>query len=135
VTPEILDWLSAFRLEESLHAHVAVVVAGLPSAVRDDLMADPSFRMHDYDPPQRGVATVTPVGLPTRGRPARAVSLKRTLRGRPTEFIRWVIAHELAHAHLRNAGRHPHEDPEHAADSLAAEWGWPKPAFAKPISR
>jgi hypothetical protein len=38
-----------------------------------------------------------------------------------------VIAHELAHAHLRNGGRHPEEDPEHAADSLAADWGFPRP--------
>jgi len=49
------------------------------------------------------------------------------LRRRPENFIRWVIAHELAHAHLRNAGRHKDEDPEHAADSLAADWGFPRP--------
>ena len=58
----------------------------------------------------------------------RSVVLKRTLRHRPIAFVRWVIAHELAHAHLRNGGRHPGEDPEHAADSLAAAWGFPKPA-------
>jgi hypothetical protein len=38
-----------------------------------------------------------------------------------------VIAHELAHAHLRNRGRWVGDDPEVAADSLAADWGWPKP--------
>ena len=56
-----------------------------------------------------------------------AVVLKRTLRRRPVEFVRWVIAHELAHAHLRNAGRWPGDDPERAADALAERWGFPKP--------
>ena len=53
--------------------------------------------------------------------------LKRTLRSRPDGFIKWVIAHELAHAHLRNAGRWPGEDPERAADAVAAEWGFARP--------
>jgi hypothetical protein len=42
-------------------------------------------------------------------------------------FVRWVIAHELAHAHLRNCGRWEGDDPEHAADDLAARWGFPRP--------
>jgi hypothetical protein len=41
--------------------------------------------------------------------------------------VRWVIAHELAHAHLRNGGRWLGDDPEHAADALAAGWGFPRP--------
>jgi hypothetical protein len=40
-----------------------------------------------------------------------------------------VIAHELAHAHLRNQGRFPGDDPEHAADALAAGWGFPRPGM------
>ena len=55
------------------------------------------------------------------------VVLKRTLCRRPIEFVRWVIAHELAHAHLRNGGRWAGDDPERAADALAAGWGFPKP--------
>ena len=54
--------------------------------------------------------------------------LKRTLRTGRRPFVRWVIAHELAHAHLRNGGRWPGDDPEHAADALAAGWGFPRPA-------
>ena len=42
-------------------------------------------------------------------------------------FANKMIAHELAHAYLRHAGRHPDEDPEFAADSLAAAWGFPRP--------
>jgi hypothetical protein len=70
-----------------------------------------------------------PVRLPRgySGSGGRSVVLKRTLTRRPLPFVRYVIAHELAHAHLRNAGRFPGEDPEHAADALAAEWGFPKP--------
>lgn len=127
MTTEIHAWLCAFRLDECLHAHVAVVMATLPDPVRIDLMTDPSFVLHDYDPPARGVMTHTPVGVPLRGRPGRAVSLKRSLSRRPSEFVRWVIAHELAHAHLRNRGRWAGDDPEVAADSLAADWGFPRP--------
>jgi hypothetical protein len=122
----IETWLLGFGLEGWLRAHVVEVVAMLPESVRDDLMGDPGFVMHDYEPGDR-VVTHVPVGAPSAGRPGRAVSLKRTLRRRPTEFVRWVIAHELAHAHLRNRGRFEAEDPEVAADSLAAEWGFPRP--------
>ena len=127
VASTIQTWLATFALDECLHAHVAVVMATIPDPVRVDLMTDPAFVLHDYDPPERGVVTVTPVGSPVRGRPGRAVSLKRSLRRRPTEFVRWVIAHELAHAHLRNRGRFEGEDPEVAADGLAADWGFPRP--------
>jgi hypothetical protein len=68
-----------------------------------------------------------PVASPRRNRPARSVVLKRTLRHRPLAFVRWLIAHEVAHAHLRHGGRWPGEDPEHAADALAADWGFPRP--------
>ena len=124
---KIHDWLIAFKLDAGLCDHVAEVVFMLPDAVRDDLMGDPSFLLHDYDPGERAVTHV-PVGIPSRGKPGRSVSLKRTLNRRPVEFVRWVIAHELAHAHLRNRGRFAMEDPETAADSLAADWGFPKPA-------
>ena len=70
---------------------------------------------------------VQEVDLNGDGRPGRSVVLKRTTKRRSVPFARWVIAHELAHAYLRHGGRFPNEDPEHAADSLAAEWGFPKP--------
>jgi hypothetical protein len=123
---EIHHWLSAFALEQSLCAHVAAVVERLPGLVREDFMTDPSFRLCDYEPGP-GVVMWVPVGLPGRRRASRSVVLKRTLRRRPEPFVRWLIAHELAHAHLRNAGRWPGEDPECAADALAAEWGFPRP--------
>jgi hypothetical protein len=124
----IHDWLGAFQLDEWLRAHVADVFIALPHHVREDLMTDPAFVLHDYEP-GIGVVTLVPMGMPARGRPGRAVSLKRTLRQRPAAFVRWVIAHELAHAHLRNRGRFDDEDPEIAADSLAAGWGFPRPSW------
>jgi hypothetical protein len=128
VTADIDRWLRPFALDERLHIHTAEVLALLPRHVREDLMGDPAFVMCDYEP-SPGVVFNVPVRFPAaRGGPGRAVVLKRTLRSRPRNFVRWVIAHELAHAHLRNAGRWPGDDPEHAADALAKDWGFPRPA-------
>jgi hypothetical protein len=128
MAPDIDSWLRPFKLDEHLRSHASEVLASLPPHVRADLMGDPAFTMCDYEPGP-GVTYHVPVRLGAAGRgPGRAVVLKRTLRRRPPEFVRWVIAHELAHAHLRNAGRWPGDDPEHAADALAAGWGFPKPA-------
>jgi hypothetical protein len=138
VTSEIENWLRPFALDERLHAHTAEVIASLPSSVRDDLMGDPAFSMCDYQPGP-GVVMHVPVRFPPKARePARTsrrelgrtVVLKRTLLARSEPFVRWVIAHELAHAHLRNAGRWPGDDPEHAADALAEGWGFPRPRLA-----
>jgi hypothetical protein len=121
----IHDWLTSFRLDAFLHDEVAGVIISLPGHVRDDFVDDPAFTLFDYDPRAGNVFHV-----PVRwggSRAARSVVLKRTLSHRPVEFVRYVIAHELAHAHLRNGGRFPGEDPEHAADALAAEWGFPRP--------
>jgi hypothetical protein len=124
---EIHDWLGRFGLHEFLRHEVAGVLGTLPGHVRADVVDDPAFTLFDYDP-RPGLVTHVPVGLPrARGGSGRSVVLKRTLTRRPLPFVRWVIAHELAHAHLRNAGRFPGEDPEHAADALASEWGFPRP--------
>jgi len=119
--PMIETWLERFNLDEILRPHVHAVILALPRAVQEDFVLDPSFTLYDFEPGPLAVAQV-PVTLP-----GRCVVLKRTLRKRPVEFIRYVIAHELAHSHLRNRGRIPGEDPEHAADSLAASWGFPRP--------
>ncbi len=123
---ELHAWLSGFGLDEFMRSEVAGVMAVLPGHVRDDIVRDPSFTLFDYEPGP-GVVMHVPVGVPGRKAASRSVVFKRTLRHRPAAFVRYVIAHELAHAHLRNAGRWPGEDPEHAADALAAEWGFPRP--------
>jgi len=120
------EWIAGFALDVFLREHVVEVMMRLPDIVRDDFVGDPGFTLFDYEPGP-GVVRYIPVGVPRNGKPARAVELKRTLRSRPRAFVQYVIAHELAHAHLRNAGRFPGEDPEHAADALAAQWGFPRP--------
>jgi hypothetical protein len=120
-------WLSRFGLDAFLHAHVAGVLIGLPEHVRQDVVTDGSFRFFDYEPGPG--AMHVPVGVPGPNGAGRSVVLKRTLRRRPEAFVRYIIAHELAHAHLRNRGRFPGDDPEHAADALAAEWGFPRPVM------
>lgn len=122
----LVDWLSKFQLDPFLHVHTAVVLEALPIEIRNGLVADPAFQIADYEG-VRGQTFFVPVALPAQGKPARSVVLKRTLKSRPVEFVRYVIAHEIAHAHLNNQGRFPGEDPEHAADALAAEWGFPRP--------
>ena len=127
----VADFVRRFALPGPLAGHVAAVLRAMPAAAREDLVGDAGFRIVVYEPNEAGAV---PVGLPGRlgrpgrGGPARAVALRRSLADRPAAFVRWLVAHELAHAHLRNGGRTPGEDPEAAADALAAEWGFARPA-------
>ncbi|MEX0885154.1 MAG: hypothetical protein WD009_01825 [Phycisphaeraceae bacterium] len=122
---EVDRWLRPFALDGGLHAEVLLVVRALPMAVRDDLMQDAGFALCDYEPGRERFAV--PVPVPGASGCSRSVVLKRTVRDRPSAWVRWLIAHELAHAHLRNGGRWEGEDPEHAADALASAWGFPRP--------
>jgi hypothetical protein len=124
---DIERWLGSFHLDPFVHRYVAIVLAHIPATVRDDLMNDPAFHLCDYEPGP-GVTMSVPMRLPVKNRASRSVVLKRTLRHRSDPFVKWLIAHEFAHAHLRHGIRFPGEDPESAADALAAEWGFPKPA-------
>src|SRR5579863_3643304 len=90
-------WLGAFRLDPFVHRFVAVVVSDIPATVREDLMHDPNFHICDYEPKIGGFFTV-PLRIPTKNRASRSVVLKRTLRNRSEAFVKWLIAHELAHA-------------------------------------
>lgn len=121
---EAIDlYLRKFGLSEELHAHVVVVMGAMPETVRQDLMSDSGFMLTELWP-----GGDIPVPLPLgRRKPGRAVVLKRRMWRSDEPFVRWVIAHELAHAHLRNGGTEEHADPEHAADALAAAWGFRRP--------
>ena len=59
---------------------------------------------------------------------SRSVILKPRLAECEENFAHYVIAHELAHAYLRNGGWGNIEDPELAADALAAMWGFGRPS-------
>ena len=125
---QIHDWLLGFDLDDQLHVYVAEVVGALPNEPRDDLIGDPSFRVSDYDAGS-GRTHQVPIGMPGRNGQCRSVVLKRSLRRKAPAFVRYVMAHELAHAVLRNGGRWGSDDPEEAADALAAQWGFAKPGL------
>lgn len=118
-------WLDSIDLQAGLRPHVHEVMRRLPEPVLIDLLNDPAFIVCDYDATPGLMATI-PVNIGVKN-PARSIALKRSLARRQEDFVRWVIAHELAHAHLRNQGRWEGDDPEHAADALAADWGFPRP--------
>jgi hypothetical protein len=58
---------------------------------------------------------------------SRSVVLKPRLSECEEAFAHYVIAHEFAHAYLRNGAWGNIVDPEHAADALAASWGFARP--------
>lgn len=120
------EWLLGFSLDGWVREHVAAVVERLPTEVREDLMGDSGFMVYDFEPGP-GVVMEVPVRFSGGGRPGRSIVIKRNIRSRPVGFVRWVIAHEIAHAYLGHGGRWPSEDPELAADSLAELWGFPRP--------
>ncbi len=123
----IENWLQTFSLDSAIQTHTAHVLRQLPDDVRTDLMGEAGVSFYDYDPGP-GVVMQVPVKIPGPAGASRCIVLKRTLRHRSPNFVHWLIAHELAHAHLRNGGRWPGDDPEVAADSLADEWGFPRPS-------
>ncbi len=125
---QIDNWLREFSLHTELHAHTAHVLASLPDEVLVDVMTEPGVLFYDYDPGP-GVVMQVPVRPPGKSGASRSIVLKRTLCQRPTSFARWLIAHEVAHSYLRNAGRWPGDDPETAADALAQQWGFPRPSM------
>src|SRR4030095_7747297 len=102
----VQEWVGRFALSDELRACVFGVVMGLPEVVREDFIGDPRFTLYDYEPGP-GVVMRVPVSAPRSGVASRSVVLKRTLRHRPEAFVKYVIAHELAHAHLRNRGAWP----------------------------
>jgi len=110
-----------------LAARALHVLRTLPRDVVDDFLADPQFRIavDDYEP---GKGRTVWLACPTIGNGSRSVILKPRLAECDAAFAYYIIAHELAHAHLRNGGYGAITDPEHAADALAAEWGFGKVA-------
>ena len=66
---------------------------------------------------------------------SRCVVLRRKLEHASEDFALYVIAHEFAHAYLRNGGWGEITDIEEAADALAASWGFKRPLFPQFIGR
>ena len=121
------DFIATWIDDPVMRERVGYVFSALPEGVQEEFMGDPGFAIGIYDTGRRGGSPLLiPCPQPAQG--SRLVALERSLTARSRAFAHYVIAHELAHALLRNRGRHPGEDPEVAADSLAAAWGFPRPA-------
>lgn len=124
------SFVARFIQHPPLQERITAVLQTLPREVVQDLLHDHRFTMVAYDPadvPQ----TRFHIPLPGRGDAgSRMIAWKTSLAYAPLDFANYVIAHEFAHAYLRNRGRTHNEDPEDAADALAAEWGYDKPLSA-----
>ena len=126
-----MEWLTQYVRRyidlEPLAPRVVRVMAALPESVLRDLLDDPHFHlaMEDYQPGRGTKVFMAVGGGPWSG--SRSVVLRPRLATCREEFALYVIAHEFAHAFLRNGAWEEFEDPEHAADALAASWGFSRP--------
>ena len=119
--------LESFTECETLRNRVLAVLHLLPEAVQRDFLDDPRFRiaLENYVPGEGWslwMASPGPIGSGSR-----CVVLRPKLADCPEAFAHYVIAHEFAHAFLRNGGWGDITDIEVAADALAASWGFHRP--------
>jgi hypothetical protein len=106
------------------------VLLALPTDVQRDFVDDPRFRIAlEHFVPGQGSTTWLDTPGPI-GSGSRCVVLRPRLNDCAEAFACYVIAHELAHAYLRNGGWGDITDPEEAADALAAHWGFSRPPGA-----
>ena len=123
-------FVERFIEHPALRERVFAVLQTLPQIVVQDILHDPRFTMVVYNP-EEGQHTSFPIARPGVGDAgSRMIAWRISLAYAPLDFANYVIAHEFAHAYLRNRGRTHDEDPEDAADALAAEWGYDKPQSA-----
>jgi hypothetical protein len=120
-------YLEPFADCEPLRTRVLAVLNSLPEPVQRDFLDDPRFRvtLENYEPGQGWsvwMASPGPVGSGSR-----CVVLRPRLADRSEAFACYVIAHEFAHAYLRNGCWGDISDPEDSADALAASWGYVRP--------
>jgi hypothetical protein len=123
------SFLAPFRDIPALQDRLLAVLDALPEEVQVDFREDTRFRiaLDDFVPSEgRNVWLACPA---PGGNGSRCVVLKPRLGDCAKDFALYVIAHELAHAYLRNGVWGDHADPETSADALAATWGFIKPSI------
>lgn len=121
-----IEYLKPFIELEALRQRVLDVLIALPNEIQRDFLEDPLFQiaLDDFIP---GEGRTVRMASPVPGHNgSRCVVLKPRLADCSKVFAHYIIAHELAHAYLRNGGWNDIHDPEDAADALAASWGFPK---------
>ena len=121
------DYLEAFHGHETLSRRVLLVLNALPEGVQRDFLDDARFRVAlETHVPGRGWTVLMDSPGPV-GSDSRCVVLRSKLGELGEAFACYVIAHEFAHAFLRNGGWGEIADSEAAADALAASWGFHRP--------
>ena len=118
--------LEAFDQHEPLRQRALHVFSKLPNEVQQDL-SDPRFTvsLDNYAPGEGSVVFMAAPGGTGDG--SRSVVLKTRLSECDEAFAHYVIAHEFAHAYLRNGPWGEITNVEDAANALAASWGFPMP--------
>jgi hypothetical protein len=122
-----LAHLDSFVQCEPLRQRVSHVLSSLPKEVQQDFLSDPRFTisLDNYVPGEGSTVFMAAPGGAGDG--SRSVVLKPRLSECDKAFALYVIAHELAHAYLRNGSWLDITNTEDAANSLAALWGFPMP--------
>lgn len=119
--------VDGFDGHEKLRDRLIHVLKQLPAEVIDDFRSDPRFVISSLAS-GKGTKPTLWMPLPSAdGSGSRCVVLKQRLASCAEPFGLWVIAHELAHAYLRNGNWRDLNDIEESADALAAHWGFPRP--------
>lgn len=119
--------LAPFANHTQLRRRIAHVLECLPGEVQQDFLADATFciTLEDYTP-ESGWRMF--MACPkSKQEVTRCVVLRSRLERATEEFANYIIAHEFAHAFLRNGGWGEITDIEQAADALAASWGFDRP--------
>lgn len=120
-------YLESFEQYGPLQQRVLHVLRALPDQVQQDFLCDARFTVSiDNYVPGKG-STVFMAAPGGTGDVSRSVVLKPKLSDCHETFAHYVIAHEFAHAYLRNGPWGEITDAEDAANALAAEWGFPMP--------
>ncbi len=120
-------YLGPFAQFPQLQQRVLAVLEALPDNVQHDFLNDPRFStaIDNYEP---GTGSSYFMHAPgPDGDSARCIVLRPKLNSANEDFAKYVIAHEFAHAFLRNGGWGQITDIEEAADALAAAWGFRRP--------
>ena len=120
-------YLEPFSAHPVLQQRVLLVLEQLPPEVQRDFLEDNRFgvTIDNYEPGVGWSFVMPTPGLLGKG--SRCVVLRPKLEAASEQFAMYVIAHEFAHAFLRNGGWGEITDIEVAADAMAASWGFQRP--------
>lgn len=121
------EYIEPFAEYPALQQHVLSVLETLPEEVQRDFLDDHRFgvAIDNYEPGKGWSLFMPTPGPPGHG--TRRVVLRPKLNRASEDFAKYIIAHEFAHAFLRNGGWGEITDVEEAADALAASWGYHRP--------